>query len=66
MRIDDNTIEATALRWLLLYYSNFIAFVGSILDISIDGTTNIAVDMTKMAMFIGMSNQLNSMGTLFI
>ena len=53
------------LRWLL-FYSNLMAFTGSIFDISIDGITNMAMDIMNIAMFIGTSNQLNSMGTLLM
>ena len=47
-----------------LSYSNLMALVGSIFDMSIDGSTRIAVEIMNIAMFIGISNQLNSMGTL--
>ena len=47
-----------------MFYSNLIAFTGSIFDMSIDGSTRIAVEIMNIAMFIGISNQLNSMGTL--
>lgn len=49
-----------------MFYSNLIAFTGSIFDMSIDGTTSIAIEMMNIAMFIGTSNQLNSMGTFSI
>ena len=50
----------------LICYSNFIALTGSILDISIDGMTSIAIDITNIVAFIGINSQLNSMGTLSI
>ena len=45
-------------------YSNFMALVGLIFDMSIDGITRIMVEIMNTAMFIGISNQLNSMGAL--
>ena len=49
-----------------LSYSNLMALVGSIFDMSIDGRTRIAVEIMNIAMFIGISSQLNSIGTLLM
>ena len=45
-------------------YSKRIAFVGSMREMSIDGSTSIATDSRNITMFKGMSHQENSMGTL--
>lgn len=45
------------------FYSNFIALVGSILDISIEGTMSISTERMNIPIFIGISSQVNSMGT---
>ena len=46
-----------------IYHSNLIAFVGSILEMNIDGKSNISTDSINIPMFIGRSNQVNSTGT---
>ena len=50
--------------FIVIDYSNFIAFVGSIFAISIDGNTSIRTDNRNMPRFIGISNHVNSIGTL--
>ena len=55
------------LKWgniILSDYSKRIALVGSMREISIDGSTSIATDNRNITIFKGMSHQENSMGTL--
>ena len=51
---------------IISIYSNFIALLGSIPEISIDGTTSIATERINIIIFIGIIIHENSIGTLFM
>ena len=60
---NDNRSKKALFFDRLFFYSNFMAFVGSMCAIIIEGSTSIATEIMNIATFIGSSHHVNIIGT---